>query len=346
MSLSLSRFKKILQDCSKIRVAVVGDLMLDVYLTGSATRMSQEAPVPVLQVKNRSSRLGGAANVMRNLAALGAKTIAVGTVGADDPASVLRDLLDREKIDRKYVFTDKSRRTTEKMRVMANSQQIVRIDFEDVVPAASSLVAKMEKALTLLIREKKIDALIFEDYNKGLLDAGMVQRITLLAEKQGIYTSLDPHPGHPMEVKHLSIMTPNRNEAFGLAGMYCRDAVSPVENDDALKEVAAKILSSWKCRDLLITLGAQGMALFNGKQKNSVLAIPTKAKEVFDVSGAGDTVISVYTLCRAAGASDAEAAEIANHAAGIVVGKIGTAVTSPQEMISVFKRELHERIGS
>lgn len=317
--------------------------MLDVYLTGSATRMSQEAPVPVLQVKNKSSRLGGASNVMRNLAALGAKTIAVGTVGADPSASVLRNLLDQEKIDRRYVFTDRSRRTTEKMRVMANAQQIVRIDFEDVVPETPALIAKMEKALSSLIRGKEIDALIFEDYNKGLLDGGMVQRITLLAKQHGIYTSLDPHPGHPMEVQHLCIMTPNRNEAFGLAGMYCRDAVSPVENDDALKEVAAKILSSWKCESLLITLGAQGMALFNAKQKNSILAIPTKAKEVFDVSGAGDTVISVYTLCRAAGASDAEAAEIANHAAGIVVGKIGTAVTSPEEMISVFKSELHER---
>lgn len=337
MAISFKRFREILNNCCGRNIAVIGDLMLDVYLTGSANRMSQEAPVPVLNVKNRSSRLGGAANVMRNITVLGGSASAFGVIGRDEPGKSLKHLLEEDKIDAAHILVDPQRRTTEKMRVMAASQQIVRIDFEDVSPVSQDITDKMEKRLSELIRKRKIDALIFEDYNKGLLDREMVQRITHLAGEYGIYTSLDPHPGHPMEVEGLSIMTPNRSEAFGLAGMYCRDAVSPVEQDENLKKVAEKILADWKCDSLLITLGAQGMALF--KKGKTVLAIPTKAKEVFDVSGAGDTVIAAYTLCRAAGATDPEAAEIANHAAGIVVGKIGTAVTSAEELLRVFKQD-------
>ncbi len=337
MAISFKRFREILNHCQGRNIAVIGDLMLDVYLTGSANRMSQEAPVPVLNVKNRSARLGGAANVMRNITALGGTSTAFGVIGRDEPGKSLKRLLEEDRIDSSYILTDAQRRTTEKMRVMAASQQIVRIDFEDVSPVSQTITARMEKKLSELIRKRKIDALIFEDYNKGLLDREMVQRITRLAGEYGIYTSLDPHPGHPMEVSGLSIMTPNRSEAFGLAGMYCHDAVSPVEQDENLKKVAKKVLSDWKCDALLITLGAQGMALF--KKGETVLVIPTKAKEVFDVSGAGDTVIATYTLCRAAGATDPEAAEIANHAAGIVVGKIGTAVTSAEELLRVFKQD-------
>ena len=337
MPVSFKRFREILDNCRERRIAVIGDLMLDVYLTGSATRMSQEAPVPVLNVKNKSARLGGAANVMRNITALGAKATAFGVVGRDEPGRLLKQLLDEEHIDISGLFEDPRKRTTEKMRVMAASQQIVRIDFEDVSPAAPELIAGMEEKLSALIRERQIDALIFEDYNKGLLDRDMVQRNTAPAREYKVYTSLDPHPGHPMEVSGLSIMTPNRSEAFGLAGMYCHDAVSPVEQDENLKIVAEKVLAAWKCDSLLITLGAQGMALF--QKGRTVLAIPTKAREVFDVSGAGDTVIAAYTLCRAAGATDSEAAEIANHAAGIVVGKIGTAVTTAEELLRVFKQD-------
>ena len=199
MPVSFKRFREILDNCRERRIAVIGDLMLDVYLTGSATRMSQEAPVPVLNVKNKSARLGGAANVMRNITALGAKATAFGVVGRDEPGRLLKQLLDEEHIDISGLFEDPRKRTTEKMRVMAASQQIVRIDFEDVSPAAPELIAGMEEKLSALIRERQIDALIFEDYNKGLLDRDMVQRITALAREYKVYTSLDPHPGHPME---------------------------------------------------------------------------------------------------------------------------------------------------
>ena len=162
----------------------------------------------------------------------------------------------------------------------------------------------------------------------------MLQKIADAARAEGIFTSLDPHPGHAMQICNLSLMTPNRMEAFGLAGVYCSDP-KDVEKDESLKLVADRIIESWKPDSLLITLGHQGMALFRKDQ--NVLAIPTIAKEVFDVSGAGDTVIATYTLCRAAGATETEAAQIANHAAGIVVGKRGTATTDRQEIFQSFK---------
>ena len=337
MPITSKRIEEILKRAEGLRIAVLGDLMVDEYLIGSATRMSQEAPFPVLQVKKSDQRPGGAANVMRNITSFGAKAIAFGVIGEDPAGEDLKRLLANDSIDASYILADGTRRTTKKMRVMTANQQIVRVDFEDVRPVSKSVTKKMEKQLAKLIRGHRIDAVIFEDYNKGLLDRTTVQRIADLARENGIITSLDPHPGHPMKIQHLSVMTPNRSEAFGLAGLYCHDAVSPVEKDKNLRTVANRILKSWNVESLLITLGPQGMALF--RKDRPLHAIPTKAREVFDVSGAGDTVISVYTLCRAAGADEHEAAEIANHAAGIVVGKIGTAVTSPGELLTVFRRD-------
>ncbi len=337
MQITCQRLKEILDRAKKLRIAVLGDLMVDVYLIGSADRMSQEAPVPVLRVRKTEQRPGGAANVMRNITSFGAKAVAFGVIGEDAAGEELRKLLAGSGIDATRLTVDKNRKTTEKMRVMTANQQIVRVDFEDVFPVSKTVAAKIERQLSALIRGKKIDALIFEDYNKGLLDRDTIQRLADLARAHGIITALDPHPGHPMEIQNLSVMTPNRSEAFGLAGRYCYDAVTPVEQDENLKTVATRILKTWNVESLLITLGPQGMALF--RKRKPLHAIPTKAKEVFDVSGAGDTVIALYTLCRAAGADEHEAAEIANHAAGIVVGKIGTAVTSPEELLRVFQRD-------
>ncbi len=322
--------------CRTLKIAVVGDLMLDVYLSGTANRMSQEAPVPILHVKNKNYRLGGAANVMRNITALDASALAFGMVGKDEPGTRLKTMLREGNISEEAVFSDPTRRTTEKLRVMAASQQLVRIDFEDVSPVDAKFLDRIEKALVKQIRNKEIDAVIFEDYNKGLLEKEMVQRVVSLAREYGIYTSLDPHPGHPMTVRGFSIMTPNRSEAFGLAGMYCHEAVSPVEKDENLHRVAERVLKEWQSDALLITLGAQGMALF--REDAPMHAIPTKAREVFDVSGAGDTVIATYTMCIAAGATAEEAAEIANSAAGIVVGKIGTATTTPEELRETLRK--------
>lgn len=340
MSISMKRLSEILKSCKNSRIAVIGDLMLDVYLCGSASRLSQEAPVPILRVKDKSVRLGGAANVMRNLASLGAKKIyAFGVAGDDYNADTLRKLLSEGGIDNSFVVTDKTRRTTEKQRALAGAQQLVRMDFEDTHEVSPAIIARMTSDAKKLIKSGKIDAIIFEDYAKGLLTQDFMQEIADDARKHGIFTSLDPHPGHAVKVKKLSLMTPNRSEAFGLAGIYCHDAVNPVEKDEYLRKVAQKVMKDWDPESLLITLGAQGMALFERKSPKKMLAIPTKAREVFDVSGAGDTVIGTYTLCMAAGAASEEAAQISNHAAGVVVGKIGTATVSEEELIASFEND-------
>ncbi len=335
MPISLQRIERLLESCKGRRVAVVGDLMLDVYLLGSASRLSPEAPVPVVNVKKSFCKLGGAANVMRNVVALGGKVAAFGVVGVDAPGKTLRGLLDQDGVDSSFVLDDSSRRTTEKQRLLAGNQQLVRMDFEDTAPVSKEMLSKISGSLLKLVKERAIEAIVFEDYGKGLLDQDSVQAVVDEARRQGIATTLDPHSGCPMVVKGLTLLKPNRSESFGLAASFVKDPVSPVEKDTGLLEVAEKVMRSWAPEQLLITLGPQGLALF--EKGKSLLSIPTKAKEVFDVSGAGDTVIAAYTTALAAGASPSEAAELANYAAGIVVGKIGTATATPEEIVESFK---------
>ncbi|MBR2427166.1 MAG: hypothetical protein IKB16_10565 [Lentisphaeria bacterium] len=335
MTISQNRLSCIFDAMNRTRIAVLGDLMLDIYISGPANRLSQEAPVPVLQVRKQETRLGGAANVMHNLMSLApeCQVSAFGVVGDDVYGQQLKQALCDDHIAIKGVLIDSSRRTTIKQRVIVSGQQVVRMDVEDTHAITGSVLEQMSELILNGIRNHQFDALIFEDYAKGLLQKDMLQSIADAARAEGIFTSLDPHPGHAMQIRNLSLMTPNRMEAFGLAGVYCSDP-KDVEKDESLKLVASRVLESWNPDSLLITLGHQGMALFRKNQE--LLAIPTIAKEVFDVSGAGDTVIATYTLCRAAGATETEAAQIANHAAGIVVGKRGTATTNKQEIFQSF----------
>ncbi len=337
LKISPARLEQLFDAMNRTRIAVIGDLMLDIYISGSATRLSQEAPVPVLRVRNQETRLGGAANVMHNLSSLApdCKVSAFGIVGNDAQAEEMRSLLKKDNIETAGVLTDPARRTTLKQRVIVSGQQVVRMDVEDTIPVSGEVRKQMTEQILADIRARRYDALIFEDYAKGFLQAEMLQPIADAARENGIYTSLDPHPGHAMKIQRLSLMTPNRAEAFGLAGIYQPDPAGPVEEDAELRKVASTLLKSWEPDSLLITLGHQGMALF--RREEDLLVIPTVAREVFDVSGAGDTVIATYTLCRAAGATEAEAAVIANQAAGIVVGKSGTATTSRSEIAASFQ---------
>lgn len=341
MNITTERLSEIFSQTSDKGIAVIGDLMLDTYISGSANRLSQEAPVPVLHVKKKEARLGGAANVMRNLTALApdCRVYAFGVVGNDQPGSILVDLLKNSGINVDGILQDPTRRTTEKQRVIAGNQQVIRMDFEDTGDVDAALLQNLSQGIKDLIRQGRVQAVIFEDYAKGLLQKDMMQEIVDLANEYQVFTSLDPHPGHRMDVKNLSLMTPNRSEAFGLAGMYCHDAAEIVEQDSALREVAKNVIAAWSPAYLLITLGPQGMALFSKAEADSIWAIPTIAKEVFDVSGAGDTVIATYTLCMVSGANITEAAVIANHAAGIVVGKAGTATTNKQELQNSFLQD-------
>ncbi|MDD5729051.1 MAG: D-glycero-beta-D-manno-heptose-7-phosphate kinase [Victivallales bacterium] len=320
------------------RIAVIGDLMLDVYIWGKASRISPEAPVPIVQVKSNSYCLGGAANVMRNIVTLGGKVNAYGVIGNDTDGERMKELFREYDIDSGSLAVDKSRRTTKKQRIIASAQQLLRVDFEDTEKLDDLIREQLVSEVEKLIDTAAIDALVFEDYGKGVLSETMLERLVFRAREKSIITSLDPKPGHLPQVKGLTVMKPNRSEAFAMTGQFQHSNGIPVEADTELHAVAARLLSDWEPEYLLISLAAQGMALF--RKDTEMVFIPTKAREVYDVSGAGDTVIAAFTLALCAGADPAEAAEIANHAAGIVVGKVGTVTVSREELLASFEQEL------
>ncbi len=328
-------FSGILRGFGSCRVAVVGDMMLDVYLWGRVNRISPEAPVPVVNIVNRTSCLGGAANVMRNVATLGARACAFGVTGCDSSGEELAAELKKYRIGVEGVMRDETRRKTEKRRVIAGVQQLLREDYEDLHAVPDGIRRAMVDRVAGLIRTGEVDAVIFEDYRKGLLADWMLEEIVSEARRAGVVTALDPKPESIAPVKGISVMKPNRSEAFALAGMHdSSEWVHPFE-DRALAEVARRLLDAWEPEQLLISLAAQGMALFG--RDGTVEVIPTRAREVFDVSGAGDTVTATFTLALVSGATPVQAAELANRAAGVVVAKVGTVPVHFAELEEALK---------
>ena len=317
-----SEARRIVDSFRGLKIAVIGDLMLDVYLWGAVSRISPEAPVPVVNIRRRTSCLGGAGNVMRNLSSLGAEVYGFGAVGDDEAGREIASLLDAGGIDSAFVLSDPGRRTTEKRRIVAGSQQLLREDFEDVSPLSGPLRDALVSALVSGIGSGRFDAVIFEDYAKGVLSSPMLEAV-LAAGRGKIVTALDPKPGGVTPVPGLTVIKPNRGEAFAMSGVSDGEPGSDPAADDALSRAAAELFRRWRPQQLLISLAAQGMALYESSKREPEL-IPTRAREVYDVSGAGDTVTATYTLALAAGASPLQAAEIANRAAGVVVGKMGT----------------------
>jgi rfaE bifunctional protein kinase chain/domain len=306
-----------------LQVAVLGDLMLDRYIWGSATRISPEAPVPVVEVTRTNSVPGGAANVVRNIIGLGAEASAFGCIGTDSDGKELFDLLQHAGTDTGGILIDSGRQTTLKTRVLASNQQVVRIDRECHHPISAQLRKELLGALQTALQQKKIGALILEDYAKGIFDQDFMQAACDLANQAGIFATLDPHPAHTYSVRGLKLMTPNRSEAFTLAGVPYQAGINDPAHDQPLLETGWIILQKWQPELLLITLGAEGMALFR-EAGQPPLHIPTQARQVFDVSGAGDTVMATITLALLAGATPEDAARLANAAAGVVVGYVGT----------------------
>jgi len=319
------------------RVAVIGDLMLDAYTWGNATRISPEAPVPIVAATRENCVLGGAGNVMRNIVTLGGRATAYGVLGNDLDGGIVRDLLASYGIDHSTVLADNSRRTSRKQRVLAGSQQLLRIDFEDTFELECKTRERLCELLLTDIKQHRVDAVLFEDYGKGVLSSPMVQTLVDAARAENIITALDPKPGNLSPVRGITVMKPNRGEAFSMSGVKPPPADVPVEQDEALKRVAAKIQAEWQVEQLLVSLAAQGLALF--RQGSKVVVIPTKAREVFDVSGAGDTLIGAYTLALAAGAPPEIAAQVGNFAAGVVVGKVGTVKVSKDELIRAIDED-------
>ena len=332
--LSPVRVRQILSAATKTRVLVVGDVMLDQFIWGSVSRISPEAPVPVVDFARESFMPGGAANVARNLISLQAPVELFGAIGNDDAARKLQKLLGEQKIGCAGLVKNSARHTSIKTRIVAHQQQVVRVDRE----TRGALDAKTNAALLAEIKKKisKADAVIIGDYGKGVVTQPLLDEVKKLCRERGVWLSLDPKPVHHLNLSSLSLITPNRKEAFELANISDDTKNANPFADKNLMLVAERLLQELNPALLLITLGELGMLLCQRGQKP--FHIPTVAQEVFDVSGAGDTVIATFTLAVAAGASPVEAAILSNHAAGIVVGKRGTAVTNPAELLESFGR--------
>ncbi len=333
--MKLKRFRETVSLFHGKKIAVLGDLMLDSYIWGKVSRISPEAPVPVVQVQRETYTLGGAGNVMRNIVTLGGEAEAYGLIGKDTTGDKVLSQLVEYKIGTEGIQVTHDRPTTEKQRVVAGPQQLLRIDYEETGLIEDELRDKIMAALMKKIETREVDAIIFEDYGKGLLSEPMLNTLTMAARDKDILTALDPKPGHPMKVHGLTVLKPNRREAFAMANKPYAERIDPVSDDHELAEVADFLLSEWQPKYLLISLSSQGMALF--RKGHQPVVIPTLARDVYDVSGAGDTVIATLMLAMSAGASPVEAAEIANHAAGIVVGRVGTVTVTDAELRESFK---------
>ena len=332
-TLSPHRVKRLLNAAAKSRVMVVGDVILDQFLWGQVKRISPEAPVPVVEFERESFMPGGAANVARNLTALGGGVNLFGLVGKDGEARQLRALLKEEDIDGRGLKVVNDRLTTRKTRVVAHQQQVVRIDRETKLIEDLRVTKRLLNAV-----EKDIngaDAIIVADYNKGVVTRELIEGLHTLCRPRGIWLSLDPKPSHQIEVSGFSLITPNRSELFELAGLTDEGRHKNPLRDKHLMVAVRAVQVKYQPALLLVTLSEQGMLLAQCGARPVV--VPTMAQEVYDVSGAGDTVIASFTIAIAAGASPLEATLFANHAAGIVVGKIGTATASPRELAASFK---------
>ena len=327
-----ARVEEILSRASSKRVLVIGDLMLDEFVWGKVGRISPEAPVPVVEVTGESFYPGGAANVARNLRDFVQCASVVGLVGADRGGRQLRELLDEGGIDTAHLVEDATFPTIVKTRIIARQQQVVRVDREQIRPPNPQQVQRVIAEVRELLED--FDAVIFEDYGKGFLDAGLVQAVSQSAAELGKIVTADPNPRHPIDWRNITAVKPNRSEAFQAAGEPTQDPADDPQTDASLLRVGATLSERWDSKYLLITLGEQGMMLFeSGAQAHH---IPTKARQVFDVSGAGDTAIALFTLALCCDASAREAAEIANHASAVVVGKLGTATVSREELMASF----------
>ena len=307
--------------------------MLDEFVWGKVSRISPEAPVPVVEVQSESCYPGGAANVARNLRPFCKAVQISGLVGRDSAAGRLRNLLVDEGIAIDSLIESPEIPTIVKTRIIARQQQVVRVDREKRVTASNSAHDSAFERLAALLPE--VDGVIFEDYGKGFLSQGFVDRVSAMVVKAGKILTADPNPGNPLRWTGATTIKPNRSEAFLMAG---KTDPGPVENplaDGPLLEAGANLLEKFSIRSVLVTLSEHGMLLFD--RENPPYHTPTRAKEVFDVSGAGDTAIALFTLALCSGATLQEAAEISNHGSGVVVGKFGTATVTREELLASFQ---------
>jgi len=308
----------------RAKVLVVGDLMLDEFLWGKVSRISPEAPVPVVWIQSESFMPGGSANVVSNICALGGQVSAVGVIGEDRWGGLLLSELASRRVETGGVLKTQ-RPTTVKTRVIAHHQQVVRVDREQREPLPSGLVERLIRAVTERISDT--DAVVIEDYGKGVITRQLLEQVIPLARKHRKLITVDPKEDHFDLYHRVTALTPNRSEAGEAVGRE-------LESDTDVQRAGRDIVQKLECEGVLITLGEDGMRLF--EQGKHSIRIPTVAREVFDVAGAGDTVIATFTLALASGATMEQAARLANYAAGIVIGKLGVAVTTPEELAAAL----------
>jgi rfaE bifunctional protein kinase chain/domain len=331
--MNVERLQYLLDRAREQRLLVIGDVMLDEFVWGKVSRISPEAPVPVVEVQSESSYPGGAANVARNLRPFCKAVQISGLIGRDSAAGRLKNLLADEGIAIDSLIESPEIPTIVKTRIIARQQQVVRVDREKRVTASNSTHDSAVERLTALLSE--VDGVIFEDYGKGFLSQNFVDRVSAMVAKAGKILTADPNPGNPLRWTGATTIKPNRSEAFLMAGKI---DPGPVENplaDGPLLEAGTNLLEKFSIRSVLVTLSEHGMLLFD--RENPPYHTPTRAKEVFDVSGAGDTAIALFTLALCSGATLQEAAEISNHGSAVVVGKFGTATVTREELLASFQ---------
>lgn len=320
-------YERLISRFRNVTVLVVGDLMLDQFIWGRVDRISPEAPVPVVRVTDESFRLGGAANVVSNIRSLGGRVVVCGVVGDDPQGRFLRSELKRIGAEVGGVLSIRGEATTRKTRIIAHQQQVVRLDREEPPRADGRREGRLCRFL--LDRVEQVDAVVLSDYGKGVISAGLLGQLAAARRRKPFRLVIDPKQTNFAHYRGATLVTPNRDEASRASGI-------DVEDEESLARAGAELLRRWESEAVLITRGEHGMALFrNGA---AMRHFPTVARQVFDVTGAGDTVVATCALALGAGASLEAAAVLANHAAGIAVGEVGT--------VSVSAARLREEVGS
>jgi len=328
VSLSKSRLQKIKKNLKGKKIAVIGDMMLDCYFWGEVKRISPEAPVPVVEVDNEFYRFGGAANCALNITKLGGTPVPIGIIGKENYGSIFLSLLDESGIDSQGIVVDDARPTTAKTRVIADNQHVVRIDKESKEYISKTMQQKILAFLEL--HSSSLDGIILQDYNKGVLTPELIKKVISLASKKNILITVDPKFHNFFSYKNVTVFKPNRKEAGDILGMQ-------IKTDSDVSAAGKKLLSKLNAKYVLLTLGEGGIAIF---EKGKEYRMPTKARKVADVSGAGDTVISALTMALAAGANILEASYLANYAGGLVCEEVGIIPIDIEKLFSTVSEEL------
>jgi len=328
ISIPVQRMNELKKIFKGINVAVIGDMMLDCYFQGDVKRISPEAPVPVVEIGKEFYRFGGAANVALNISRLGGNPLPIGVIGYDNEGTIFNSLINESNIIAEGIFVDETRPTTSKTRVIAHNQHVIRIDKESKDYLDKKLEGKILKYLEM--HSDKLNAIILEDYNKGVLSASLIEKIILLAKSKKIIVTVDPKFNNFFSFKDVTVFKPNRKEAEDVLGMKIR-------TDQDISAAGTKILQRINSQYVLLTLGEGGIAVF--EKDKTERRMPTKARKVADVSGAGDTVISTLTMALAAGADIIEASYLANYAGGIVCEEIGIVPIELDRLFSIVKEE-------